>query len=80
MYYNIKEIIIMKLTKRILCLLLAMTLAFALCACGEKEEEKKDENTGNTGGFVNQTQTTVDDWAGNLDGDNQFNDAELDWG
>ena len=74
----------MKLTKRILCLTLVLALAIALCACG-----KKDEQTGNPGGFVTpsdntgstgaNTSTTVDDWTGNLPGENQFNDATLAW-
>ncbi len=63
----------MKLTKRILCLLLAMALTFALCACGDKkDEENNDTNTSTT---APTTTTTVDDWASNLDGDNQFNDG-----
>lgn len=73
----------MKLTKRILCFALALTLVFALCACGKNKEEK-DDNTTNPGGFSTPvdsgaTQTTVDDWASNLEGDNMYNDATLAW-
>ena len=69
----------MKLTKRILCLMLAMALTVALCACGDKKEEEKKDSTP-TNHTVPTTQTTTDDWSGNLEGENQFNDAVLDWG
>ena len=73
----------MKLTKRILCFALALTLVFALCACG-KDKEEKDDNTTTPGGFstpvdTGATQTTVDDWASNLEGDQMYNDATLAW-
>jgi hypothetical protein len=73
----------MKLTKRILCFALVLALIFALCACG-KDEEKKDNST-NPGGFSTPSdnsvpQTTVDPLDGNLEGEDMFNDAELDWG
>ena len=68
----------MKLTKRILCLVLMLTLMFALCACGEDEEDQKSSGT-NPGGFStpseNSVTQTTDDWAGNLDGENQYNDG-----
>lgn len=61
----------MKLTKRILCLMLAMALGFALCACGEKPA---DEETAPT------TAATTNVEGGNLEGDSIYNDAVLDWG
>lgn len=67
----------MKLTKRILCLALALTLICALCACGKKAED--DNKDGGTSSTQSTTTTTADDWAGNLDGENVFNDAELSW-
>lgn len=74
----------MKLTKRLICLMLAVMLAFALCACGEKKIENKIENNIIVPSDTQtQTQTqplpTVDPWEGNLDGENQFNDATLAW-
>ena len=73
----------MKLTKRILCFALVLTLVFALCACG-KDKEEKDDNTTNPGGFSTPvdngaTQTTVGNDDGNLEGDNMYNDATLAW-
>lgn len=62
----------MKLTKRILCLMLAMALTFALCACGGNSEDNDDTTP--------TTSTTANSEGGNLEGDNIFNDAELDWG
>ncbi len=56
----------MKLTKRILCLLLAMALTCALCACGGDTTTDDDSN---------QTTTTTNDMGGNLDGDNVYNDG-----
>ena len=75
----------MKLTKRILCLAMAAVMLFALCACGDKEEEEK---SGNPGGFVtnsshsaNSSDTTPsateDDWDGNLEGDEYYNDGSF---
>ncbi|MBR2320147.1 MAG: hypothetical protein IKA50_05140 [Clostridia bacterium] len=71
----------MKLTKRILCLALVLALTFALCACGKDKKENDDSASTNPGGFSTQpsTQTTVDPWDGNLEGDNHFNDATLAW-
>lgn len=66
----------MKRMKRILCLTLVLALSVALCACGKKDTAKN--KGGNTEAPT--TTTTVDDWAGNLEGDNMFNDGELDWG
>ena len=72
----------MKLTKRILCFALVLTLIFALCACGKDAEKEKivtpDGSSVPTDNSVQQP--TIDDWASNLEGDNMFNDAELDWG
>ena len=72
----------MKLTKRILCFALALTLIFALSACGDDTEKDKsitpDGSSVPTDHSVQQPAT--DDEAGNLEGDNMFNDAELDWG
>ena len=73
----------MKLTKRILCFALALTLIFALCACGQDKEEKDkgitpDGSSVPTDNSVQQPAT--DDEVGNLEGDNMYNDAELDWG
>lgn len=73
----------MKLTKRILCFALVLTLIFALCAC-DKNKEEKDDNTTNPGGFSTvvdptTTQSVVDDWASNLEGDQMYNDATLAW-
>ena len=72
----------MKLTKRILCFALVLTLVFALCACGDDTE--KDKSVTPDGSSVptdnSVQQPTIDDWASNLEGDNVFNDAELDWG
>ena len=74
----------MKLTKRILCLMLVMALAFALCACGEKKEDKKDapkDNGGTTTPSASETIpsiATTTNWADNLD-DSHFNDGELVW-
>ena len=62
----------MRLTKRILCLALVLALTFALCACGEKEPANDDTTP--------TTSTTANSEGGNLEGDNIFNDAELDWG
>lgn len=72
----------MKLTKRILCFALVLTLVFALCACGkDKEEDKSVTPDGSSVPTDNSVQQpTTDDWASNLEGDNMFNDAELDWG
>lgn len=63
-----KERIIMKLTKRILCLLLAAALTFALCACGNDAGEDNKDNTP-------QTTTTTNALDGNLDGDSIYNDG-----
>ena len=68
----------MKLTKRILCLALALTLIFALAACGKKNKDTNKNGTTNTTEQV--TTTTTDDWAGNLEGDNLYNDGQLSWG
>ena len=68
----------MKLTKRMICLALALTLIFALSACGKKN--KDDNKTGGTTTTENVTTTTTDDWGGNLDGDNIYNDGQLSWG
>ena len=58
----------MKLTKRIICLLLAVVLAFALCACGEKADNGDDNQTPTT-------TTTTNGMGGNLEGDQIFNDG-----
>lgn len=75
----------MKLTKRILCLMLVMALAFALCACGEKKIENKIENNiivpSDTNPSASETipsTATTTDWAADLD-DSHFNDGELVW-
>ena len=69
----------MKLTKRILCLALALTLICALCACGKKADDDKDG--GNSSSSTQPTTTTTaGDWEGNLDGENIYNDGEFDWG
>lgn len=60
----------MKLTKRIVCLLLAMVLAFALCACGEKADNGDDNQTPTT-----TTATPTNGMGGNLEGDQIFNDG-----
>ena len=68
--------------KKAVTLLLAVLLAFALCACGDDTE--KDKSVTPDGSSVptdnSVQQPTIDDWASNLEGDNMFNDAELDWG
>lgn len=61
----------MKLTKRILCLALALAMVASLAACGKKKPADTDKG-GNT---TTTTTTAADDW-----GDDVFNDAELDWG
>lgn len=70
----------MKLTKRILCLTLAVTLICALCACGKKADDNKDGGNTTTTTTQSTTTTTADDWGGNLDGENIYNDGEFDWG
>ena len=70
----------MKLTKRILCLALVLALTFALCACGKKdEEETKSTSTSAPIGSSNSVGGADDDWAGDLDGDQMYNDATLAW-
>lgn len=71
----------MKLTKRILCFALVLTLIFALCACGDDKKDSDDSASTNPGGFYTQpsTQPTVNSEEGNLEGDNHFNDATLAW-
>ena len=78
----------MKLTKRILCFALVLTLIFALCACGDDKNDSDDSASTNPGGFSTDpdgfytqpsTQPTVDSGEGNLEGDNHFNDATLAW-
>lgn len=67
----------MKLTKRILCLALVLALAVALCACGKKDEGKKESTPVASSGFTSSTAANSDDddWEGNLEGENQYNDA-----
>lgn len=55
----------MKLTKRILCLLLALAMTFALCACGNSADQ--DDTA--------QTTTTTNEMGGNLEGEDNFNDG-----
>lgn len=73
----------MKLTKRLLCLMLAVVLAFALCACGE---EKKDDKTvtpsvSDTPSNSQQNNNGVSKTTGWADAipDENFNDATLAW-
>ena len=63
----------MKLTKRVICLLMALALTFALCACGEKEDNGDTNQTAPT------TTTTTNSEGGNLGGEDIFNDGELSW-
>ena len=59
----------MKLTKRILCLLMAMALTVALCACGADKSDDQQKDNGTT------TTTTTNAGGGALEGDNAFNDG-----
>lgn len=52
--------------KRILCLVTALLLAVALCACGGDKPAEED---------TNQTTTTTNEMGGNLEGDIQYNDG-----
>ena len=69
--------------KKLLALTLSVLVLLSLCACG-KDKEEKDKGITPDGSSVptdnSVQQPTTDDWAGNLEGDNVFNDAELDWG
>ena len=67
----------MKLTKRIVCLMMALSLIVALSACGKKAEENKDNGTTTT---TTQSTTTTTQWENNLGGDIIYNDGEFDWG
>ena len=69
----------MKLTKRIVCLMLALSLMVALSACGKKTEENKNNGTTTTT-TQSTTTTTSDEWESNLGGDIVYNDGEFDWG
>lgn len=81
----------MKLTKRILCLLLVLALTFALCACGKKgkTENINDDERSNNLPIPSDTTTsakgdattgsTAGTTEGNLGGDVHYNDATLAW-
>lgn len=80
----------MKLTKRILCLALALVLILAVAACGNdnKKDPLEDERSNNlpapsdtTTSAANDstTSTTADPLEGNLTGDVQYNDATFAW-
>lgn len=77
----------MKLTKRILCLVLAAVLLFALCACGKKQDTTiEDERSNNlpipsdstTDTTLKGTTTTTEDWI-QMEGEEHFNDATMAW-
>ena len=67
----------MKLTKRLFCLALVLALTFALCACGKKDEQKNTATPSSSTSNTTSSSDPVDD--GNLEGDNMYNDAELEW-
>lgn len=62
----------MKTTKCILCVLLAMVLTVALCACGGNADNNAGGETTTT---TQGTTTTTNADGGNLDGENNYNDG-----
>ena len=58
----------MKMTKRILCLMLALAMSIALCACGGNKPDNDKQDGG-------ETTTTTNAVGGNLEGENNYNDG-----
>ena len=57
----------MKLTKKLLALLLAMAMLFALCACGDDKADKKDDSGKKDKEDVLTADTIVGDWKMTMD-------------